>query len=333
MKKIIIIFIVTISFLLMGGFWGFFFYAKAPTLSQDDYYQFMEYGDNYGMPKDTLIFASYNIGYLSGMTNNLPVAKPLELYKANMDRAVRVLGSLNADLIALQEIDFDSDRSYNQDQLTQIIGGIGYPLMYRSVNWDKTYMPFPYWPVEHHFKKIVSGQAIISRYPMTKPETILLEKPENSPFLYNYFYIDRLVQMVDWKIGTKVIHVMNVHLEAFDEETREKQAKVVKELFEAYADRPVILLGDFNSSPEYEDREEKAMKIIMSATNIKSAVAQADYEANKNRFYTFSSEEPYVMIDHILYNDKFLTCFDARVVHEAESISDHLPIVTKIVFK
>ncbi len=333
MKKLIRILILVFTLGFLVPFIVFFFYAKAPNWNVNEYYQFQEFSKNYAPAKDTLTVCTFNIGYFSGMTNNLPVERQEELFDKNMEKSISYLSKIDADIIALQEIDFDADRSYNVDQLFDLGTALNYPLAYRSVNWDKTYLPFPYWPFSKHFGKIISGQAILSKHLMKNPETMVLNRREDVHLLYNYLYIDRLVQMVDWRVGSRVVTVMNVHLEAFDEDTRVLQAEKVKELFESYVDRPVLLMGDFNSTPAYERSGNRALEVLMSAKNIQSVVNKEMYLSNPAKYYSFNSEVPQMMIDHIFYNDKYMTAVSARVDREAGNISDHLPLVAKLVFK
>ncbi len=307
----------------------FYFTASSSWYSGKEF-EIITY-DESATSKDTLTIMTYNLGYLSGMKNNLAVDMPEELFDENLEKARRLLDMYEPDIIGFQEIDFASSRSWNLNQLDSL--STGYYQAYRSVNWDKRYVPFPYWPLKYHFGKMLSGQAILSKYPLSNEETVVLQKPINAPFYYNKFYLDRLVQIADVQVGDRVVKVMNVHLEAFDPETRESQAVIVKELFERYAnDMPVILIGDFNASLWFESHYDKTMKTITSASGLSSAtnknVGGGVDEAN----FTFSSGAPYQMIDYILYNPKFIQPIYSKVLQEAGEISDHFPVIMKFTF-
>lgn len=332
-KPLILVFLLIV--LLSGTFAMFFFFAQSPNIeNKDDYFRLYSTGFGYGSPKDTITVMTYNLGYLSGMTNNLSLDRPKTLFDDNLDKALFLFENLKPDVIGFQEIDFDADRSNNTDQLEIIANRLQYPSVYQSVNWDKAYLPFPYWPPSKHFGMIISGQALVSKYELTQAETIVLDKPDEEHLFYNSFYIDRLVQVVDMKIGDNTIKVMNLHLEAFKENLRVEQAKVVKTLFEEYAETmPVILMGDFNSNPPYEDENSLAMEVIMTAKNIKSCIDQSVYQDHPAENYTYSSKTPQIMIDYILYNENFIDCTEFRVVKEAGDISDHLPVMSKFVLK
>ena len=49
---------------------------------------------------------SYNIGYLSGLTNNRAVVRDPDFQQANMQSLKQRLDELGADILAVQEIDY-----------------------------------------------------------------------------------------------------------------------------------------------------------------------------------------------------------------------------------
>jgi len=313
-----------------------FLYGRRSTLDSSEYlklrtFDLPSFQNRKLAQTDTLTIVTYNIGYLSGMTNNLPLDREETLFKNNLHKTIALFSEVEPDIIGFQEIDMGAERSYNYNQVDSLAIALGFPNVYQSVNWDKNYVPFPYWPPSKQFGRMVSGQAVFSKFPILDHESIILEKPINASFLYNNFYLDRIVQITQQKIGKDTVCVMNLHLEAFDKETRVAQAKLVKELFEKYAkDQPVLLIGDFNSKPEYVD-EDDGINEIMTAQDIASAIDHAQYLNDSTASYTFSSGKPYQMIDYILYNQQFIKPVSAEVLSEAGEISDHLPLMMKFV--
>ena len=305
----------------------FYFTASSSWESKANYHQLLSWG-NQDFEGDTLVAMTYNIGYLSGMTNNLAVYRPRSLYDHNLQQAKNLISSINPDIIGFQEIDYDSNRSFKVHQLQELATAGNYSEALQSVNWDKRYVPFPYWPPEFQFGKMLSGQSILAKGHLEQDQVVTLPKPLNVPFYYNAFYLDRLVQVVDWQVGGTTIKVMNLHLEAFDQETRIIHAQAVKDLYESYAiNMPVILMGDFNCPPALLDGED-GMDIVMSARNIASAIPDTTYDANPEDYYTFSSSHPFEMIDFVLYNPSHIQPLEAFVPRAGE-ISDHLPVVFK----
>ena len=197
------------------------------------------------------------------------------------------------------------------------------------VNWDKTYVPFPYWPVKYHFGEILSGQAVLSNASIISNERLVLPEPQSNPFYYTAFYLERLAQLVWIKTESDSLLLINVHLEAYDGPTREKPVNIVLEIFKKYENKyPVILCGDFNCTPPYSKNAypEKTIDIILNYSGISSAISQSKYTLAPNDYFTFNSREPKEKIDYIFYNNKFLKCIESDVLHPEEEISDHLPV-------
>lgn len=338
MKKILL----GIFSLLLISLVVFFFWASANRLDESEYAKISEYHhvDSKDTSLDTLSIMTYNIGYLSGMTNNLAVDTDKDFYNNNLQRAIELFKEHQPTLAGFQEIDFGAARSYEINQLDAIGKACGYPTSAMTVNWDKNYLPFPYWPISAQYGKMLSGQAVLSSYPIITNERILMEKPESNPAYYNAFYIDRLAQVAKIEISNREIVIINTHLEAWDIPAREKQARTVLKLYEKYAaDYPVLLVGDFNSIPPIDPNpneyfiNDHTMDIIYSGTNISAAIADSAYLKNASEHYSFNSVEPYQKIDYVFYNSDKITPISGEVLSEAGDISDHLPVLFEFVLK
>tara|TARA_R110002050_G_scaffold204327_1_gene339647 strand:+ start:138788 stop:139603 length:816 start_codon:yes stop_codon:yes gene_type:complete len=271
------------------------------------------------------------------MTNNKAVDRSEKMYTTNLNHSISLFNKMAPDLIAFQEIDFDADRSYNRNQMEAIANSIPYPYSAAAVNWDKRYVPFPYWPISQQFGKIVSGQAVLSKFPIVENTIHKLVKPEGNPFYYNAFYLDRLAQITRINIGKNDLILINVHLEAFHAETRDTQIKTVLGIVHQYSEQnPVILCGDFNSTPPGVSnpyQNDHVIQALLADFQLEMAI---NMDANKNdesAYFTFNSENPDKRIDYFFYNPKFIKFLDARVLTEAEQISDHLPVWMKFVIR
>ena len=318
MKKIFKFFIFLVSSLLLFCV-VFFFWASASNFSESDYSKLIL--NNYEQKIDTdsiYSIVTYNIGYLSGMTNNKAIEKPKSLYETNLNKVKEEFELLNADIIAFQEIDYASKRSFKINQQDEI-AKLGYNFVAQAVNWDKTYVPFPYWPPSMHFGEMLSGQSILSKFPLKNHKRIVLERVANNPFYRDALYLERLAQVVSVTIENKEIIIINVHLEAFDKITRVKQFDFVLDLFNEYSKLyPTFLLGDFNS----EARNNEA--IIQKILNIPEiGNAAFDFE---NPVNTFDTNKPFKRIDYIFYTKSSIEYIDGKVLLQFEQASDHLPV-------
>ncbi len=332
LKRILSILLAIVFFIIAFYFWG-----SSASMSKDDYTKITTYDTKSGQAPDTLTAITYNIGYLSGMTNNLAVEHSEDLYTKNLKDAINLFSTLKPDIVGFQEIDFNSSRSFHVDQLKEISQACDFEYAAMAVNWDKKYVPFPYWPPSVHFGKILSGQAVASKHTITENKSNILEKVASNPFYYNAFYLDRLAQVAKIEIAGKVVIVINVHLEAFVTETREHQAMALLEMYRGFAkDYPVLLMGDFNSRPPYASEpteNDKTIGLFLEESTLKSAISEVTYLANENDFYTFDSGNPIEKIDFIFYNFDKIRPVNARVIKEAGEISDHLPVMFKFVIR
>lgn len=321
MKKVSKFFL-RVLLLLTLLFVVFYFWASSSTLSKESYSELIKYNFPKSIDTDSVYsIVTYNIGYLSGMTNNKAVKKTSEhkaMFVQNLKKAIVEIERITPDIIAFQEIDYDASRSYNVNQEEEIVT-LGYNYVAKGVNWDKRYLPFPYWPLTAHFGKVVSGQSVLSKYPIKEYERIALDRVEETPFYIDRFYIDRLLQVVKITLEGKDVIVMNVHLEAFDKPTRVKQFKYVLNIFNTYKkEYPTILLGDFNS----QARDKEA--VINEMFRLKD-VGNAAFEAGSPE-NTFDSRNPTQRIDYIFYTKKSIKYMGGKVLNQFSEISDHLPL-------
>lgn len=312
-------FIIRLCIWLIFAFIIFYFWASSPNLEKSEYDKIIDTSIATNNKNDSVLsIVTYNIGYLSGMTNNTSLEKPKALFDDNLNKVMLETEKINPDIIAFQEIDYNASRSYQVNQEEEI-GKLGYPFRARAINWDKRYLPFPYWPVSMHFGKVISGQSVISRFPIYEQKRIVLKKLLDAPFYRDAFYLDRLAQVVKININEKDVVVINVHLEAFDKTTREYQFKEVLEIFNRYKEQyPTILLGDFNSRARDKDA---IVHKLFSLEDIGNAAFNANNPEN-----TFNSLAPFKRIDYIFYTKNSIEYISGKVLNEYGQASDHLPV-------
>ncbi|WP_457654146.1 endonuclease/exonuclease/phosphatase family protein [Rhodocaloribacter sp.] len=323
-------------------FAGFFLWARSSTLPPSAYATVTVYDEAPAAAPETLTVMTYNLGYLSGMTNNRPVARTERLFADNLAAAERLLASVRPDVAAFQEIDFGAARSFDVDQLDALARSGGFHAAARAVNWDKRYVPFPSLRPSMHFGRIRSGQAVLSRLPILAHERLVLERPP-TPFYYDAFYLDRLAQVVRLDAGEPIV-VINVHLEAFDAATRNRQAERILALYRQYKDAyPVLLLGDFNSVlPEDRVRlpeelrteleDDHAVEILRAEDGLREAFdGLAAPERTPGAVGTFPSDTPRLKIDHIFFDADRIRPVEAYVVAGPDQPSDHRAVVMRFV--
>lgn len=326
-------------FVLILAFVIFYFWASSGTQPREKLSEIITYADTPEPPGTQEIFTimTYNIGYLSGMTNNQPVKRPDKaFFDKNMETFLQLLEEIQPDIIGFQEIDFHSKRSHYVNQLETIAEKAQYKYAAKAINWDRRYMPFPYWPPSLHFGRILSGQAVLSRWPILSTERIVLSKPKSTPFYYNAFYLDRLIQVVKIKIGSKNLIILNVHLDAIDRETRENQANRLLDIYRSYKDDyPVLLVGDFNSippdAPRKKDFPDEPVTDFRNDRTIQFFLEDPGLKAANTTTFTFPTDSPTRQLDYIFYTHDKIQLIKVFVPTIASS--DHLPTVMQFSLK
>jgi len=330
MKKILVVILV-----LILAFISFYFWGSSHNWETEKYNQFQQFTNKPAISPDTLSVLTYNIGWLSGMTNNLAVDRSADLYAQNLKDGLVLFEKYHPDIIGFQEIDIFAKRSFYYNQPDSLGLKLKYLNGALAVNWDKKYVPFPYWPFQYHFGKLISGQYVMSELEIVKNEYVTLPKPINAPFYYNAFYLDRLIQKTWLKTAKGDLLVMNVHLEAFDQETRMMHVDLLIEEYLKYAeDLPVLLIGDFNSrAVGSEGPLNESARKMYEVPGVAMAITDSLFAINPAKNYTFSSGEPVEKIDYIFYNSKFIEKIDSDVIQEFGEVSDHFPVYMRFVIK
>lgn len=338
LKKILkIMALVLISLFLVFAL--FFFWATTGTTPKEKLAEIITFpvAQKPEPGQETFTIMTYNIGYLSGMSNNLPIREDKVFFTKNINTFLDRLKETQPDFIAFQEIDYHSHRSYYIDQLSTIAREAGYSHAARAVNWDKRYVPFPYWPPRVHFGRTLSGQAVLSRWPIDWAERRVLVKPSDQPFYYNAFYLDRLMQLVRVTINGRELMIINIHLDAYSQNTRQQQALTVLTAYRSYKESyPVLLLGDFNSTPPeapvkkgFADEpgtdytNDGTIEMFLSEADLRPAFPSAEA-------FTFPTVKPDRKLDYIFYDPRKIKVVEAGI--PGIDSSDHLPLFIKFIF-
>lgn len=329
MKKILLRVLYFILFLI-GAAIIFFFWAKSPNLEKSEYSKVVDFGVDHFPPQDsTISLISYNIGYLSGMTNNTTIRPTQEFYQTNMKKVLEALRKHRPNILALQEVDYDGNRSYSVNQFEVIGKELDYNNGAMTINWDKRYVPFPYFPPSVHFGKMLSGQAILSDFEINEHERVELARVRSHPYYYSAMYLDRLAERILINIGGQDVMVFNVHTEAFDVKTRELQISFLKDWFlRVEEEMPVIMVGDFNSDPTYKE------KGILEFYNDSRIGAMCSKEGLlKKETLTYPTDVPIEQLDFVFFSTKHFELVEWEVLGDFGQVSDHFPVYTKLKLK
>jgi len=237
---------------------------------------FMMVGPKAVPAQTTLRIAAYNIRHGRGMDD-----------RVDLTRIARVLRSLDADVIALQEVDKNTERTGSVDQVARLAE----LLEYRGFHG-----------AHRPFQGGEYGNAILTRLPVLAVATHPIPEAAGSRLA---------VHEVQVAGPRGPVSVVSVHLAGAPEE-RHAQADSLTKVF-LDSDRAVVIAGDFNSR-----RGDRVMERIRRDWRILEKEGDPD---------TFPSDAPDREIDFVamLGTDSFELV--EHVVVDEGVASDHRPIL------
>lgn len=201
----------------------------------------------------TMSVISWNMGFCAlGDNADLFMDGGKNVFTADKDRVEKnILGILDTlkendpDFILLQEIDEDSARSYNINQIKLLRETFSDYASTFAYNFNVAFLPYPMPPLG----KIKSGTQTLSKYGITDAVRTQLPIPFKWPV--SVFNLKRCLMTDRIPVGDKELVIVNVHLEAYDSgEGKIAQTKMLRELLEKEAAKGnyVIAGGDFNQT-------------------------------------------------------------------------------------
>lgn len=234
------------------------------------------------MKKNTINVLTFNILHGATMNND-----------GDLDLIARVILDLDPDLVALQEVDVRTRRARGRDLATELGQRTGLmPLFARAMSYDGG---------EY-------GVGILSRYAFRSTRALALPSTaDNEPRV-------AVEAVVDLPSGTSIAFVAT-HLDNASAEDRAAQARAINEAF-GKGDRPRLLAGDFNATPESE-----------TIALLKESWTPTD---GLDAPPTFPSNEPEIKIDYVFFapQDRWVVK-ETRVIENTVA-SDHFALFTTL---
>jgi len=294
---------------------------------------------------DSIKLVAWNMGYAALGDNadffmdggKMVYSADEERVKTNLNAIVSEVKSQDADILLLQEIDINSDRSYHINE-TQYFNNMGYNNSSFANNFKVEYAPFPIPPMG----KIDSGIATYSKYASTSAMRVQLPCPFSWPI--RTFNLKRclLINRIPVEGGKELV-IVNLHLEAYDDgEGKAAQAQMLMDVFreETAKGNYVIAGGDFNQSfsnvkndfKVYPEQWQPAYMDVSSFENECQFIMDPDTASCRSLYKPLAGNEnvlQYYMIDgFILSKNIKVDSYEVKDLGFANS--DHNPQILKI---
>lgn len=167
---------------------------------------------------------------------------------ANLTGIEDELATLDPDVIFLQEVDQDSERTYGINERARLAAAFApeYASAY-ALNFDVAYVPYPLPPIG----AVESGIMTLSRMLPTSAERVQLPCPFSWPVRLGNLKRCLLVERIPLTDSDTELVLVNLHLEAYDDgEGKAAQTAQLAQLLqeERAKGNYVIAGGDFNQS-------------------------------------------------------------------------------------
>lgn len=261
-----------------------------------------------------LRIASYNIAHGRGLAESNWNGGSHQERMLRLEKIAELIRSLDADIVVLNEVDFDSSWSGGINQAEFLAEAAGFPYRVEQRNLD---MRFLFWTWRF-------GNSILSKHRIESAAVIDLPGYRTTE---------------TWLAGKKrginaavtangqSVRVLGVHLSHRSEALRTQSADQLVSIA-ARSRLPTIIAGDLNSTPSGFPNAQTSV----DGRNAIDILSGAQLERNpqqppvSDQTLTFHSSAPKSVIDWILIPSGFQ--FSSYRVHPSE-LSDHRPIVAE----
>jgi endonuclease/exonuclease/phosphatase family metal-dependent hydrolase len=170
-----------------------------------------------------------------------------------LSKIAALVREYDPDVLITEEIEVGSKRSAYVDMVRYLLENTNLRYAMYAATWESRYVP------SEGVGRINLGNAIHSRYPITKAERIRQADRTDQDLLTSTFYLHRGVARAEVDVGNgRTVAIYGVHTEAYDQDgTKQKQIVQLHELAQAET-LPWLMGGDFNELPPVCDERADA---------------------------------------------------------------------------
>ena len=290
---------------------------------------------------DPLTIVTWNIHYGGGPTLERGRGQTRSEVDGYLDEIATHLKQWSPDIVALQEVDRKAIRSFDIDQMARLQEATGLKYAIWTPTWDARWVPHPGLKPSKHIGRVLSGQVVLSRFPLSDGHHIRLDQPQANGSIYNAFYLHRHLTDVRAELSSELsLRVVNAHLEAFDDTNRIQHAKTAVNLLEK-APGLTVFLGDMNCTPpeakrrrafpdepETDMSRDNTIDLLRSIPGMSEVVPKDVYTADESQWFTFPAHKPNRRLDYIFHGEG-LKLLSTEVPKMDSPPSDHLPVIAR----
>lgn len=231
------------------------------------------------------------------MTYNIHHGEGLDK-KVDLPRIAALIKAEKADIVALQEVDKGTKRTDRRDLTAELAQLTGFTGVFSN---------------NFHFQGGEYGNAILTRFPVLTRTNLHYQMLQTNE--------QRGALQVTLDVNGKRIYFIDTHVDFRPGDAeRLKNVGELKQIVEAHRDLPIIICGDFNSTPK--TKTHAAMAALLD---------DAWMLASKEPGFSFPADKPDRRIDYEWVTSATIKPVRAWVpVTEA---SDHRPVIVEYRFK
>jgi len=281
---------------------------------------------------------TWNIAFGGGVEGQPTGLYSREHVLAQLQAIAEGIRRVQPDVVLMQEVDREARRSGGVDQFHWLLEHAGLSYGCYVDTWDVRYLPHPGWRPSGHLGRVRSGQAILSRFPIRSCRREPLPQPPEAPWWYRPFFLHRALQWAEVDLGDgSPLMVGNVHLEAFWQQNRETQARMLAErLATGNPKARWVVGGDFNAvpaeaprkrdfpdEPETDFTTDRTLQVVRSVPGLREVFLDDAPDAPVEASWTFPASAPNRRLDYLFYRG--FASSTQRAVPRLPA-SDHRPL-------
>ena len=314
---------------------------------------------------DTLVVVTWNIRFGAGRIpwfgdscGDRVILSEAEVL-THLEGIAAKLNEIDPDIVFLQEVDVKSKRTGYIDEVQWLLDNTHLNYGAYASMWEAQVIP------SDGLGRVNTGNAVLSRWEITKAERIQLPLRGDQDTLTRYFYLRRNILKTKINIpGVQNFYAVNIHTSAFAaDDTKKKHIDRFKMELDRITESGALVVagGDLNEIPPGSDKTDYCMEDKCYSESFHApgddpehkegsnftpeitwlqelydtypaAVSLEDYAANQSRYFTHTPDWSGFWdrkLDYLFANYEWIAGSDSTH-QDATDLSDHCPVSAKL---